>query len=66
VKKGLSWKPYMRMVMWWFEFLLVLTGYLAVASQLVGKGLEWLIVILFIWLLIYLAGKIILRSDIDK
>jgi small-conductance mechanosensitive channel len=52
--------------MWWFEFLLVLTGYLAIASQLVGKRLEWLIVILFIWLLIYLAGKIILRSDIDK
>ncbi len=59
-------KPGRRIIMWWFEFVLVLTGYMAIASQLVGKGLGWLIVTLFIWLIFYLAGKIILRNDIVK
>ena len=47
----------LRQIMWWFEFTMIVIAYVAAASQLAGKGLDYLVIVLFIWLLIYMAGK---------
>ncbi len=60
-------KPYLKQIMWWFDFIMILAAYIAIAKLLVGKGLEWLIILLFMLLIIYLIGKILFyRSDIRK
>jgi len=55
----------MKLIMWWFDFLMILVTYLAVASQLAARGLTSLNIILFAWLMIYFIGKIwFFASDI--
>jgi len=48
----------LKLIMYWFELLMFFVAYITLAALLAGKGLEWLQVILFIWFIIYLAGKI--------
>lgn len=48
----------LKLIMYWFDLIMVFTGFVALLAQLAGRHLEWLIVTLFILFLIYLAGKI--------
>ena len=58
MQKKTSWiNRSLRQIMWWFEFTMIVIAYVAAASQLAGKGLDYLVIMLFIWLLIYMAGK---------
>lgn len=60
-------KLYLRQIMWWFDFIMISAAYLSIAERLLGKGLEWLTIPLFILFIIYLIGKIwFYRSDIRK
>ena len=68
MQKKTSWiNRSLRQIMWWFEFTMIVIAYVAAASQLAGKGLDCLVIMLFIWLLIYMAGKSwFYISDINK
>jgi len=68
MQKKTSWiNRSLRQIMWWFEFTMIVIAYVAAASQLAGKGLDYLVIMLFIWLLIYMAGKSwFYISDINK
>jgi hypothetical protein len=46
-------------LVFWFELTMILTSYLGVVFLLAGKGLDWLEIILFIWMMIYLIIKIL-------
>jgi len=52
-------KPYARIIMWWFDFLMIVVAYIGIVVQLAGKNNDGLIIALFIWLLLYLFAKIL-------